>query len=772
MQVVKRLSLAFAVSFLFLNGQNGHAQLSTLKVRFMSMNPHVGQKFEFRVVDKGTRMEVGRVSLAAIANHDFDVELEVVETGHSYWIDFYADFNMNGLYDAPPTDHAWRLELNDAQGDTTLTFTHNTTFTDIMWPYMLTLNLTNMNPHVGQQLSVRVVDVGSGMEVGRKTLMLMNPDTAVGIPGIVPGRTYDVDFFADLNKNGVYDAPPTDHAWRLTADNVAGDTQLDFSHNTNFTDIQWPYALTLNLLSMNPHLGQLFEVRVIDLYDMREIGRVSLDAIVVPDFKVVIPGLQTGHTYRVDYYADFNKNGMYDAPPADHAWREQVTATGDAQIDFTHSTNFTDIKWTYQFTLNLSNMNPHLGQAFQARVIDLYDMSEIGRVKIDAIRIPNFEVKIAGIKSGRNYWVDFYADLNKNGQYDAPPADHAWRETFTAAGNTSLNFNHNTNFTDIAWPYLFTLHLNAMNPHVGQQFQARVVRTSDGAEIGRASVPEILVPDFAVRIPGIQPGVEYRVDYFADLNKNGLYDTPPMDHAWRDVFSATGDASVQFTHNTNFTDIDWDYLFTLHLNSMNPHVGQLFELRVVDESNDNEVGRTRVSEILQPDFAVHVPGIRLNGSYRVDYYADFNKNGQYDAPPADHAWREMFTNTTGNVDLQFTHNTNFTDIQWPPATGIAPDDRLEGLPTEFTLLQNYPNPFNPETTIRFDVPVTAHVRLVILNSLGQQVRVLVDAVLPPGRYKSVWNGRNDAGRTLSSGLYYYQLQSETFKAMQRMILLK
>ncbi|MDQ7051534.1 MAG: hypothetical protein Q9P14_01025 [candidate division KSB1 bacterium] len=63
-------------------------------------------------------------------------------------------------------------------------------------------------------------------------------------------------------------------------------------------------------------------------------------------------------------------------------------------------------------------------------------------------------------------------------------------------------------------------------------------------------------------------------------------------------------------------------------------------------------------------------------------------------------------------------------------------------------------------------------RLVVLNSLGQEVRVLVDAVLPSGRYQSVWKGRDDAGRALGSGLYFYQLQSEAFKAMQRMLLLK
>ncbi|MGM0621947.1 MAG: T9SS type A sorting domain-containing protein, partial [Bacteroidota bacterium] len=54
---------------------------------------------------------------------------------------------------------------------------------------------------------------------------------------LLKGNSYNIDFFADLNLNGSYDIPPLDHAWRLTLDNVEGDTTLFFSHNLDFTDI-------------------------------------------------------------------------------------------------------------------------------------------------------------------------------------------------------------------------------------------------------------------------------------------------------------------------------------------------------------------------------------------------------------------------------------------------------------------------------------------------------------------------------------------------------
>ena len=69
---------------------------------------------------------------------------------------------------------------------------------------------------------------------------IMNANFTVYSYAIVPGNSYNIDFFADLNGNRMYDKPPTDHAWRLQLMNVMGDTTLSFTHNTSFTDIGLP----------------------------------------------------------------------------------------------------------------------------------------------------------------------------------------------------------------------------------------------------------------------------------------------------------------------------------------------------------------------------------------------------------------------------------------------------------------------------------------------------------------------------------------------------
>jgi hypothetical protein len=105
---------------------------ANVTIHFTGMTPHLNQDLYLRVVDKGTRKETGRI-VQQISWVDFDIVLDAVTPGRSYFIDFFADFNSNGLYDAPPTDHTWRLELNNAIGGDELNFAHNTNFTDIKW---------------------------------------------------------------------------------------------------------------------------------------------------------------------------------------------------------------------------------------------------------------------------------------------------------------------------------------------------------------------------------------------------------------------------------------------------------------------------------------------------------------------------------------------------------------------------------------------------------------------------------------------------------------
>ena len=88
------------------------------------------------------------------------------------------------------------------------------------------------------------------------------------------------------------------------------------------------------------------------------------------------------------------------------------------------------------------------------------------------------------------------------------------------------------------------------------------------------------------------------------------------------------------------------------------------------------------------------------------------------------------------------------------------------------LEQNYPNPFNPSTTIRFALPQTGFASLRVYDSAGRLVRILVEEPLDAREYKYVWDGRDQAGAQVSSGLYTYQLRSASQQSSRRMVLIK
>lgn len=93
-------------------------------------------------------------------------------------------------------------------------------------------------------------------------------------------------------------------------------------------------------------------------------------------------------------------------------------------------------------------------------------------------------------------------------------------------------------------------------------------------------------------------------------------------------------------------------------------------------------------------------------------------------------------------------------------------------PKDFMLYPNAPNPFNPGTQIRFDLPKTAHVSLRIYNVLGQRVRFLLDEPRDAGRYILTWDGLDDAGLQVSSGVYFLTVQSEDFVATKKIALVR
>lgn len=91
---------------------------------------------------------------------------------------------------------------------------------------------------------------------------------------------------------------------------------------------------------------------------------------------------------------------------------------------------------------------------------------------------------------------------------------------------------------------------------------------------------------------------------------------------------------------------------------------------------------------------------------------------------------------------------------------------------EFRLQQNYPNPFNPTTEIRYTLALSGRVELVIFNLLGQRVKTLVSAQQSRGHHIVKWNGADDHGRLVSSGVYFYLLKSGAFRTVKKLLLVR
>jgi len=120
----------------------------------------------------------------------------------------------------------------------------------------------------------------------------------------------------------------------------------------------------------------------------------------------------------------------------------------------------------------------------------------------------------------------------------------------------------------------------------------------------------------------------------------------------------------------------------------------------------------------------------------------------------------------GDFDLDAVvavHSANSTSVN-PPFAGP--------MPASCMLYQNYPNPFNHETVIRFSTGIKQNVTLTLYNSLGQQIRTLVDREMEPGDYQVKWDGTGRSGNRMASGVYIARLHGKNVHLVRRMTLLK
>jgi M6 family metalloprotease-like protein len=172
----------------------------------------------------------------------------------------------------------------------------------------------------------------------------------------------------------------------------------------------------------------------------------------------------------------------------------------------------------------------------------------------------------------------------------------------------------------------------------------------------------------------------------------------------------------------------------------------------IDGSGFAKVGTV---DLVRPALTISSTSVEWVGKDRI--LATFNLTG------IPNGFYDVVVFNPGNASTMVTDGFQVTG---------APTSINDVIPQRFALRANYPNPFNPTTTIRYDVASRSHVRLEVFDVRGAVVRTLVNDVQEPNEYGVQWDGRNDRGNAVSSGVYFYRLTAAGFSDVRKMTLMK
>jgi hypothetical protein len=120
-----------------------------------------------------------------------------------------------------------------------------------------------------------------------------------------------------------------------------------------------------------------------------------------------------------------------------------------------------------------------------------------------------------------------------------------------------------------------------------------------------------------------------------------------------------------------------------------------------------------------------------------------------------------------STDLFVVDGSEIPKSIWPGYSGVNED-----MPLQFFLIRNSPNPFNPSTTLSFTLPQSGKAELAVYSITGQKIRTLLNGPISAGAHSVTWDGRDDSGKLVSSGVYLSRLTSGTRIATGKMLLMK
>jgi hypothetical protein len=188
--------------------------------------------------------------------------------------------------------------------------------------------------------------------------------------------------------------------------------------------------------------------------------------------------------------------------------------------------------------------------------------------------------------------------------------------------------------------------------------------------------------------------------------------------------------------------------------------------------------RTKVDEFLvSPNWydARGWHGSNTDGTYRPGYNCqEWTSDSEFDQGACgelDQIWNsEWLSDFTCACHRTLAVVCILVDLNTP--TDVNDDANNRILPDQFKLSQNYPNPFNPSTTIKFNLSRASDVKLEIFNIMGQKVAALVDDRKVAGEHSIRWDGKDDTGYKVASGIYFYRINAGDYVETKKMLLLK
>ena len=302
-----------------------------------------------------------------------------------------------------------------------------------------------------------------------------------------------------------------------------------------------------------------------------------------------------------------------------------------------------------------------------------------------------------------------------------------------------------------------------LNPAIGYSSEPNAYRCYPNIKIIMGTEAEIVTLRGKVQFSPTEPVLGAKVTYKAGVFTESVTTIADGSFEFR---RPVGDSYTITIEKDNYQTVVINDLLTMNTEIPTITLQKLYPVQGIVFDGDGELEFVYI--VVEKDRVKWTTESYEDGSFMLYLVADTGYKITFSYGFIKHEIVMNFDVTEGGYDF------GFVDL-----SSLSTDD-IANLPVTSKLKNNYPNPFNPETTIEFTLGTghsgtliaENHVRIEVFNIRGQKVRTLVDRSLYYGEHRVVWNGKDDTGNNVGSGVYFYRLTTPTHSEIKKMIMIK